>query len=132
MILGLGTDLVHIPRITKVRKHFGARFEARVFTETEHIAASKSNNPDAYYAKRFAAKEAFAKALGTGFRDGLFLRHITIISDVNKKPAFELSAEAQKKLQSITPEGSAPKIELSLSSDEDYATATAIIWACNP
>ena len=88
MILGLGTDIIDARRIAKSIDRFSNKFTDRIFTKAERVAAAATGQPQAYFAKRFAAKEALAKALGTGFRDGLNLKDIEILNDKNGKPYY--------------------------------------------
>ena len=105
MILGIGTDLCDIRRIEKALGRHGPRFIDRVFTPTERALAERRANRAATYAKRFAAKEACAKALGTGFRRGVFFRDMGVVNLPSGKPTLELTGGARKRLESITPKG---------------------------
>ena len=125
MILGIGTDIVNIGRIEKLIQRFGERFLTRIFTQNEREAASlKSIQKTAYLAKRFAAKEAFSKALGTGFRHGLRFQQIEVVNDKNGKPMIQLYDYAKKILDQKTDHY---EIHLSLSDDIPYAQAFVVI-----
>src|SRR5215467_10471923 len=105
MIIGIGTDLVDIRRIEKTIERHGERFLARIFTDSERTRAERRVNVVETYAKRFAAKEACAKALGTGFRRGVFFRDIGVVNLPSGKPTLQLAGGALERLQAITPEG---------------------------
>lgn len=129
MIIGIGHDLVDISRIAKILEAHGARFEARCFTQKERELAADRKDRAAYYAKRFAAKEALVKALGTGFRDGISFQDIEIISDSIGKPAMALSGAAQKKLNKCVSNDAHAFIHLSLTDEYPYASAYLVIEA---
>src|ERR671928_902950 len=103
MIIGLGSDLVDIRRIERVLERHGERFTHRVFTEAERRKAETRATRAATYAKRFAAKEACAKALGTGFRRGVFFRDMGVVNQPSGRPTMELTGGALARLQAITP-----------------------------
>src|SRR5262249_9715520 len=105
MILGIGSDLVDIGRIEKVLERHGERFLARVFTPVERARAERRADRVATYAKRFAAKEACAKALGTGLRKGVFWRDMGVVNLPSGRPTLKLSGGALARLEAITPEG---------------------------
>lgn len=128
MILGVGADIVHIPRIQKLLDKFGVRFEEKFFTEQERLLARKRPDPAATYAKRWAAKEAFFKALGTGFRGGMSWHETQTVLDKQGKPELKISGETLKKLLRLmqTPEKK-PVIHISLSDDPPVAQAFVII-----
>lgn len=131
MIIGIGNDLVAIERIAGNIERHGMRFVARCFSPVE-IKRAESRPAEARastYAKRFAAKEAAAKALGTGFRDGLFLKDISVCNDEAGKPTLILNDEAAARLARITPDGMTPVIHVSLSDDKDFAQAFVVIEA---
>ena len=133
MILGIGTDLVDIRRIGKVLDRHGARFEKRCFTDAERAKAKerqKNNKHAETYAKRFAAKEACVKALGTGFSGDITMRDIGVTKDKNGRPSLTLSGGALKKLNVLMPEGAHPILHLSLTDEPPYAQAFVIIEAC--
>ena len=128
MIIGIGSDLVSIPRIEQTLLRFGARFIARVYTQQEQEEAKKfgQDNPRglaSYYAKRFAAKEAFAKALGTGFRGRLAMCHIGITNTALGKPECVLAPEAQR-LVSAQCDG---EVVVHVSLSDDYPMAQAFV-----
>lgn len=132
MILGLGSDIVHINRIDELIIRFGERFISRTFTKDEieyskKFGANNSIGKSAYFAKRFAAKEAFAKALGTGFRNGLRFVHIGVVNDAFGKPNLILTDKALKLLQDMTTSGKIPKSHITLCDDYPIAHATVII-----
>jgi holo-[acyl-carrier protein] synthase len=130
MIVGLGNDMVDIRRIEKSLKRFGARFENRVFTEAEQKKArSRPMATAATYAKRFAAKEACAKALGTGLRRGVFWKHMEVVNAASGAPSMKLSGGALKRLEAITPAGTQAFIHLTLTDEYPYAQAQVIISA---
>lgn len=130
MIVGIGVDLVDIGRIKHMLDRHGERFLERCFTDVErHKAQSreKSNTHVHVYAKRFAAKEAFVKALGTGFTDTVIMKDVGVIEDGLGKPSFALTAGAQEALDALTPAGMEPVIHLSLTDEPPYAQAYVII-----
>jgi len=136
MILGIGNDLVDVRRIKKILHNHGPRFEKRIFTayeqEKAHARKVNSANMEAqaeYYAKRFAAKEAGAKALGTGFRDGLYFKHISVEENQSGRPLLYMKEGALQQLQMITPDGHKAFLHLSLSDDPPYAQAFVVIEA---
>ena len=126
MILGVGVDLVDGRRIAESIDRFGAKFLDRIFTEDEQAHAVRAAKPHLSYAKRFAAKEAVAKALGTGVRGFLFI-DIEVFSDALGKPHVVLHAGAAEVLRGRLPEGKTAHIHLSLSDEDPYATAFATI-----
>jgi holo-[acyl-carrier protein] synthase len=131
VILGLGTDLCDIRRIETVLARHGDRFLQRVFTEAERAKAvgriESSRAPT--LAKRFAAKEACAKALGTGFSEGVFHSDMGVVNLPGGQPTMVLTGGALRRLGSITPEGMAARIAVSLTDEPPYAFAQVIIWA---
>ncbi len=129
MILGLGTDLVDIRRIERTLERFGDRFTHRCFTAGERARAERRSRRAETYAKRFAAKEACAKALGTGFRRGVFLRDLEVVNLPSGKPTLRLHGGAARRLAEITPPGMAARIELTLTDEPPLAQAFVIIWA---
>jgi len=128
MILGVGIDLVDGSRIADSIDRFGHKFLDRIFTADEQAHAVKAARPHLSYAKRFAAKEAVAKALGTGVRGFLFI-DIEVMSDPLGKPHVVLHAGAAEVLRAKLPAGKTAHIHLSLSDDDPYATAYAVIEA---
>jgi holo-[acyl-carrier protein] synthase len=129
VILGVGNDLCDIRRIEKSLERFGARFIQRVFTETEQKRSEGRATRAASYAKRFAAKEACSKALGTGFRAGVFWRDLGVVNLPSGKPTLVLTGNAAKRLAAITPPGMRAQIDLSLTDDHPQAQAIVIISA---
>lgn len=130
MIIGIGSDLCNIERIQASLDRFGERFEARVFTETERAkAAARPFTKAGTLAKRFAAKEAFSKAVGTGFKRGVFLRDIGVVNAPSGAPTLALTGGARARLDAITPHGHAARILLSLTDDHPWAQAFVVIEA---
>lgn len=130
MIIGTGYDLCNIDRIERVLGRFGDRFRHRVFTETEIAKAERRIRPAETYAKRFAAKEACAKALGTGVpRRGVHWKNIEIVNLPSGKPSLILVNGALSRIESITPEGMNAVIHLTLTDDHPWAAASVIIEA---
>ncbi len=129
MILGVGNDLCDIRRIEKSLERFGERFVQRVFTETEQKRSEGRATRAASYAKRFAAKEACSKALGTGFRRGVFMRDMGVINIKGGKPTLALTGGALARLQEITPAGMTAQIDLTLTDEYPLAQAIVIISA---
>jgi len=129
MILGIGTDLVDVERIEKVIERHGERFIARIFTPAERARAERRTNPAATYAKRFAAKEACAKALGTGLRNGVFWRDIGVVNLPSGRPTLKLSGGALARLKAITPEGFEARIDLTITDEGPMAEAFVVISA---
>lgn len=130
MIIGLGSDLCNIERIANSLDRFGARFENRVFTETERAKAAKRPFTKAgTYAKRFAAKEAFSKAVGTGFKRGVFMRDIGVINAPSGAPTLALTGGAKARLDAMIPSGYMAHVHLTLTDDHPWAQAFVIIEA---
>ena len=129
MILGLGSDLIDIRRIEKTLARHGERFLARLYTETERRKSEGRMQRAASYAKRFAAKEACAKALGTGLRKGVFWRDMGVVNLPGGKPSLKLTGGALKRLQEITPPGHEAQIDLTITDDFPLAQAVVIISA---
>jgi holo-[acyl-carrier protein] synthase len=129
MIVGIGSDLSDIRRIENSLERFGERFTHRIFTELERARSERKNDRAASYAKRFAAKEACAKALGTGMRRGVFWRDMGVINLRSGQPTMALTSGAQARLLEIMPPGMKPVIHLSLTDDHPYAQAFVIIEA---
>ena len=123
MIFGIGTDLVHIPRMQNLLDKHGDRIAERILSEDEFAEFKLQLKPAAFLAKRFAAKEAAAKALGTGFRDGLSLRHIVVKNNQLGKPELSFEAVGQNLLETLNID----RCLLSLSDDQDYASAYVIL-----
>jgi holo-[acyl-carrier protein] synthase len=129
MILGLGSDISDARRVAKVIERHGDRFLARVFTDTERARADRRKNRVETYAKRFAAKEACAKALGTGIRHGVWWRDMGVVNMPSGRPTMKLTGGALKRLQDITPAGYEPQIDLTISDEGPMAVAFVIISA---
>ena len=129
MILGIGSDLSDIRRIQGSLDRFGERFTHRVFTEIERARSERKNDRAASYAKRFAAKEACAKALGTGMRRGVFWRDMGVVNLRSGAPTMALTGGAAERLAAMTPEGMRAVVHLSLTDDAPYAQAFVIIEA---
>jgi len=132
LILGIGTDLVDMRRVERTLARFGARFRERVYTEVERAGAERSIDPVAVYAKRYAAKEACAKALGTGFRQGVFWRDIGVVRRGSGMPVLELQNGALARLMALTPTGLVARIDLSLTDEPPYAHGMVVISAGPP
>src|SRR5918992_4295503 len=115
MILGLGSDITDVRRVAKVIERHGERFLTRVFTESERTRAERRKNRVETYAKRFAAKEACSKALGTGIRGGVWWRDMGVVNLPSGRPTMRLTGGALKRLQVITPAGYEPQIDLTIS-----------------
>ncbi|MDR6788809.1 holo-[acyl-carrier protein] synthase [Sphingomonas sp. BE138] len=130
MIVGLGSDLCNIERIAQSLARFGERFEARVFTEVERAKAARRPFTKAgTLAKRFAAKEAFSKAVGTGFRAGVFMKDIGVVNAPSGAPTLALTGGARARLDAMIPAGYRPHIHLTLTDDHPWAQAFVIIEA---
>ena len=130
MIIGLGSDLCNIERIQNSIDRFGERFENRVFTEVERAKARKRPFTIAgTYAKRFAAKEAYSKAVSTGFRRGVFMKDIGVVNAPSGAPTLALEGGAAKRLAELTPDGHEAVIHLTLTDDHPWAQAFIIIEA---
>ena len=131
MIIGVGNDMVDIRRIEKTLERFGDRFIQRIFTDLERQKAARRPNAAPTLAKRFAAKEACSKALGTGFRRGVFWRDMGVINLPTGQPTLSLSGGALQRLESMIPGNHSPQINLTLTDDYPWAQAIVIISA-NP
>ena len=130
MIIGLGSDLCNIDRIQHSIDRFGERFLARVFTETERAKAERRPFTRAgTYAKRFAAKEAFSKAVGTGFKRGVFMKDIGVVNLPSGQPALALTGGAKERLDAMTPPGHLAQVHLTMTDDHPFALAVVIITA---
>ena len=130
MIIGLGSDLCNIERIRASLDRFGERFEQRVFTEVERAKAHRRKLPTAEtYAKRFAAKEAFSKAVGTGFKRGVFMKDIGVVNAPSGAPTLHLTGGAKARLDALIPDGYEARIHLTLTDDHPWAQAFVIIEA---
>ena len=126
MIIGIGSDLIDIRRVEKTLERFGDRFVKRVFTDIERERSDRRANRAASYAKRFAAKEACSKALGTGFRNGIYLRDIQTVHNAAGKPELVLSGGALQRLQKLSG-GKNVNIQLTISDDYPLAQAFVVI-----
>ena len=130
MIIGLGSDLCNIERIANSLVRYGERFENRVFTDTERAKAARRPHTQAgTYAKRFAAKEAFSKAVGTGFKRGVFMKDIGVVNAPSGAPTLALTGGAAARLDELTPNGHKAVIHLTLTDDHPWAQAFVIIEA---
>ncbi len=130
MIIGLGSDLCNIERIQTALDRHGTRFENRCFTETERAKAARRPFTRAgTYAKRFAAKEAFSKAVGTGFHRGVYMKDIGVVNAPSGAPTLSLTHGAAKRLAELTPAGHEAVIHLTLTDDHPWAQAFVIIEA---
>ena len=129
MIIGLGSDLCDARRIEKVLERHGERFLARIFTPAERAKAERRANRAETYAKRFAAKEACSKALGTGLRRGVFWRDMGVVNLPGGRPTMKLTGGALARLKAITPAGCEARIEVSLTDEGPTAQAIVIISA---
>ena len=129
MILGIGNDIVDIRRIERTLERFGERFTQRVFTEIERAKSDRRRQRAASYAKRFAAKEACSKALGTGFRRGVFWRDLGVVNEPSGRPTLHLTGGAADHLMRLTPDGHEPVVHLTITDDHPYAQAVVIISA---
>jgi holo-[acyl-carrier protein] synthase len=129
MIIGLGSDLIDIRRIERILERFGDRFIDRIFTETERAKSERRSNRAESYAKRFAAKEACSKALGTGFRKGVFWRDMGVVNLPGGKPTIALSGGAAKRLAELLPDGMEAQIDITLTDEPPLAQAMVIISA---
>jgi len=131
MVVGLGSDLCDIRRVERAIERFGERFLTRVFTPIERAKAER-RTPSiraATYAKRFAAKEACAKALGTGFRSGVFLHDLGVVNLASGQPTMALTGGALARLHEITPQGHTPLIALTMTDEYPYAFAQVLVQA---
>ncbi|HKA64445.1 MAG TPA: holo-ACP synthase [Methyloceanibacter sp.] len=129
MILGLGNDIIDIRRVERTIERYGDRFLSRVFTDIERRKSDGRAGRAASYAKRFAAKEACAKALGTGFRQGVFWRDMGVVNLPSGRPTLELTGGALQALADLTPEGHEVRIDLTITDDFPMAQAIVIISA---
>jgi holo-[acyl-carrier protein] synthase len=130
MIIGIGSDLCNIDRIQSSLDRFGERFINRVFTDVERAKAEKRPFTKAgTYAKRFAAKEAFSKAVGTGFRAGVFMKDIGVVNAPSGAPTLLLTGGARARLDAMTPAGHAVDVHLTMTDDHPWAQAFVILYA---
>ena len=130
MIVGLGSDLCNIERIRQSLDRFGERFEQRVFTDVERTKANRRPFTKAgTLAKRFAAKEAFSKAVGTGFKRGVFMRDIGVVNAPSGAPTLALTGGARERLDALIPQGHLARVHLTLTDDHPWAQAFVVIEA---
>jgi holo-[acyl-carrier protein] synthase len=133
MILGIGNDLIDIRRIEKTLERFGERFIARVYTDVERTKADRRKGAGqayaATYAKRYAAKEAASKALGTGFRQGVYWRDLGVVNLPSGKPTVQMTGGAAERLAAMTPDGMEARVELTITDEFPIAEAMVIITA---
>ena len=130
LVIGLGNDLCNIDRIAASIDRFGQRFLDRIFTPTEQARSHRRHlTRAASYAKRFAAKEACAKALGTGFRQGVFFRDMGVVNLPSGAPTLVLTGGAAERLAMLTPVGHSPVIHLTITDDHPFAQAVVLITA---
>ena len=129
MILGLGSDPIDIRRIEHAIERFGDRFLDRIFTDTERRTCDRRADRAASYSRRFAAKEACSKALGTGFRRGVFWRDLRVVNLPSGQPSLRLANGALRRLEEITPPGMTARIDITLTDEPPIAQAVVIITA---
>ena len=129
MIIGIGSDLIDIRRVEKSLERFGARFTQRCFTGIEQAKSDGRRNRAASYAKRFAAKEACSKALGTGLAQGVFWKDMGVVNMPGGKPTMKLTGGALERLRQLMPQGHEPRIHLTITDDFPLAQAFVIIEA---
>jgi len=129
VIIGLGSDLIDIRRIEQTLERYGDRFVDRIFTDVERAKAERRRERAATYAKRFAAKEACAKALGTGLRRGVFWRDMEVVNLPGGRPTMALTGGAAKRLAEMVPPGYSPRIDVSITDEYPLAQVTVVISA---
>ena len=129
MIIGIGSDIIDIRRIEKTIERHGDRFLDRIFTDTERLKSDRRAARAASYAKRFAAKEACAKALGTGLNQGVFWRDMGVVNLPSGQPTMKLTGGAAERLQSLLPENHVAQIHLTITDDFPLAQAFVLISA---
>ena len=129
MILGIGSDLIDIRRVEKVIERHGERFLSRIFTDVERAKAERRNRTVDTYAKRFAAKEACSKALGTGIRQGVWWRDMGVVNLPGGRPSMRLTGGALKRLEAMTPPGHEARIDLTITDEYPMAQAFVMISA---
>ena len=132
MIIGIGSDLIDIRRIEKTLERFGQRFIDRIYTDVEITKSERRREQAASYAKRFAAKEACSKALGTGLSRGVFWRDMGVVNLPGGKPSMRLTNGALARLEAITPRGMAAQIDITITDDYPLAQAFVVISAIPP
>ncbi len=129
MIVGIGLDMTDIRRIEKALERFGDRFRNRCFTEVEQARSEARYHPAWSYAKRYAAKEAGAKALGTGLAQGVSWREIGVVNLPSGQPTLVMTGRARERLMALMPAGKKPNVQVTLTDDYPYAQAMVIIEA---
>jgi len=129
MIIGIGNDIVDIRRIEKALERWGTRFTERSFTEIERRKSDRRAQRAASYAKRFAAKEACSKALGTGFSQGVFMKDLGVVNEPSGKPTMALTGGAAAILARLTPAGMTARVHLTITDEYPYAQAIVMIEA---
>ena len=129
MIIGIGSDMVDIRRIEGTIERFGARFTERIFTDVERAKSDRRRQRAASYAKRFAAKEACSKALGTGLSGDIFWRDMGVVNAAGGKPAMRLTNGAERRLKSLLPPGHEARVHLTITDDHPWAQAFVVIEA---
>ncbi len=129
MIIGIGSDMIDIRRIEKTIERYGDRFLDRVFTETERVKSDRRMSRAASYAKRFAAKEACSKALGTGLNQGVFWRDMGVVNLTSGQPTMKLTGGAAERLQKLLPQNHVAQIHLTITDDYPLAQAFVLISA---
>ncbi len=129
MIIGIGNDIIDIRRVERTLERFGERFIQRIFTTTERARSERRAGRVASYAKRFAAKEACSKALGTGFRRGVYWRDMGVVNLTSGKPTMELKGGAAKRLAELVPDGMTAQIDITITDEPPIAQAIVIISA---
>lgn len=132
MIIGLGSDLIDITRVARTLDRFGDRFTHRCFTEIERAKSDRRANRADSYAKRYAAKEACSKALGTGLRMGVAWREMGVVNLRSGQPTMQLTGGAAERLQRLMPPGLAPRIHVTITDDHPWAQAFVVIEALPP
>ena len=131
-VIGIGHDVCDTSRIARTLQRFGERFTHRIFTPVERQKCDRRLRRADSYARRFAAKEACSKALGTGFRRGVYWRDIGVVNMPGGKPTIELTGGARKRLDELLPEGAVARIDVSLTDDREMAHAIVLISAVEP
>lgn len=129
IILGIGSDLIDIRRVDSLLTRYGDRFVQRLFTAEEQAKAARRVNPAATFAKRFAAKEACSKALGTGFSQGVFFRDMGVVNLPTGQPTLQLTGGALRRLHAMTPRGMTASIQLTITDEPPLAQAFVMITA---
>jgi holo-[acyl-carrier protein] synthase len=127
VIVGIGSDLIDIRRIERTIERFGARFVERIFTDLERAKSERRSNSAASFARRFAAKEACSKALGTGFRKGVFWRDMGVVNLPSGRPTMKLTGGAAQRLAELIPPGMEARIDVTLTDEPPLAEAVVII-----